>query len=44
MKKKPTSKEIRGFYYSQIRNLKRMVSMSRKGKPRKQRWGFHIEK
>ncbi len=44
MKRKISSKEIRGFYFSQIRSLKRTVSHSMKGKPRRKQWGFHIEK
>ena len=38
------TKEIRGFYHGEIREMRKLVSLSRKGKPRKQAWGFHIEK
>jgi len=34
--------EIESFYYQTIRGLKSTVSHSRKGKPHKQAWGFHI--
>lgn len=34
--------EISRHYFGTINNLKRMVSHSRKGKPHKQSWGFHI--
>ena len=37
-----SSREIRSFYYSTIRDLKRTVSMSKKGKPHKQAWGTSI--
>lgn len=42
MKNKISTQEIRSFYREQISSLKRTVSMSRKGKPRKQSWGMHI--
>jgi hypothetical protein len=39
-----SSQEIKSFYHEQLRGLRKMVSLSRKGKPRKQAWGMHIEK
>jgi len=36
------SREVRQFYYQTIKGLKSTVSHSRKGKPHKQAWGFHI--
>lgn len=41
-KHKISSKEIRGFYFSQLRGLKRTVSLGRKGTPRRKQWGVHI--
>lgn len=38
------SYQIRGFYRETIGGLRKTVSLSRKGKPHKQPWGFHIEK
>lgn len=36
--------QIRDFYRETIGELRKTVSLSRKGKPHKQPWGMHIEK
>lgn len=41
-KHKISSKEIRRFYHSEIRGLKRTVGMSMKGSPRRKQWGVSI--
>jgi len=39
-----STKEIRSFFYSEIGEMKRCVSLSRKGKPRKNTFGMHTFK
>ena len=38
------TKDFRGFYRETLGGLRRTVSMSMKGTPRKQAWGMHIER
>lgn len=38
------SYQIKAFYKETLREMRKTVSLSRKGKPRKQQWGMHIEK
>ena len=42
LKNRGFTKEIRQFFKGEIRSLANTVGHSRKGKPHKQPWGFHI--
>ncbi len=44
MQDRDFTKEIHDFRNSELRGLREMVTLSRKGKPRKQPSGFHIIK